>query len=200
METARQFLSRKVLRIEPRKMWPAGFEGPKGRIAAARQAEAGVALTVYGEGLGDAVAVGKFHQGHFDDRLVRAASDAFRREPLNGAPRWVTAVPSLRRPRLVRDFASRLAEALGLPFRPVIRKRHETAEQKTMENAFQQARNIVDAFEVDESQVMAEPVLLVDDLVDSRWTFTVCAMLLREAGSGPVYPLALASASRQDGD
>ena len=36
------------------------------------------------------------------------------------------------------------------------------------------------------------PVLLVDDIVDSRWTMTAIGWLLREAGSGPVYPFALA--------
>jgi len=39
------------------------------------------------------------------------------------------------------------------------------------------------------------PVLLVDDVVDSGWTLTVGAVLLREHGSGPVYPFALARAS-----
>jgi ATP-dependent DNA helicase RecQ len=38
------------------------------------------------------------------------------------------------------------------------------------------------------------PVLLVDDLVDSRWTLTVAGALLRERGSGPVHPFALAEA------
>ena len=36
-------------------------------------------------------------------------------------------------------------------------------------------------------------VLLVDDLVDSRWTLTVAARALRRAGSGPVLPFVLAS-------
>ena len=35
-------------------------------------------------------------------------------------------------------------------------------------------------------------VLLVDDMVDSRWTLTVSAWLLRGSGSGEVWPLALA--------
>jgi len=38
-------------------------------------------------------------------------------------------------------------------------------------------------------------VLLIDDVVDSRWTLTVAAVLLREHGSGPVYPFALAKAA-----
>jgi ATP-dependent DNA helicase RecQ len=37
-------------------------------------------------------------------------------------------------------------------------------------------------------------VLLVDDLVDSRWSLTVAGRLLRLAGSGPVLPLALGQA------
>lgn len=39
------------------------------------------------------------------------------------------------------------------------------------------------------------PVLLVDDVVDSGWTLTTIAALLRQAGSGCVYPAALATAS-----
>ena len=38
-----------------------------------------------------------------------------------------------------------------------------------------------------------QPVLLIDDLVDSRWTLTVAARALRRAGSGPVLPFVLAS-------
>jgi ATP-dependent DNA helicase RecQ len=37
-------------------------------------------------------------------------------------------------------------------------------------------------------------VLLVDDLVDSRWTLTVVAAALLQAGSGPVSPFVLAKA------
>ena len=64
-----------------------------------------------------------------------------------------------------------------------------------MENSAQQMANIAGAFEALPDLVAAGPVLLVDDLVDSRWTLTECGVLLRQAGSGPVYPLALASAS-----
>jgi ATP-dependent DNA helicase RecQ len=37
-----------------------------------------------------------------------------------------------------------------------------------------------------------EPVLLIDDIVDSRWTMTIAAYMLKCAGSGEVFPLALA--------
>jgi ATP-dependent DNA helicase RecQ len=39
-------------------------------------------------------------------------------------------------------------------------------------------------------------VLLIDDMVDSRWTMTVASWLLRSNGSGVVFPLALALTGR----
>jgi ATP-dependent DNA helicase RecQ len=42
-------------------------------------------------------------------------------------------------------------------------------------------------------QLAGGPVLLVDDLVDSRWTMTVAGRALRRAGAGSVLPFALAS-------
>ena len=36
-------------------------------------------------------------------------------------------------------------------------------------------------------------IILVDDIINSGWTFTVCSALLREAGAQKVYPLALAT-------
>jgi ATP-dependent DNA helicase RecQ len=62
-----------------------------------------------------------------------------------------------------------------------------------MENTSQQLRNVLGAFAVD-GDVPRAPVLLLDDLVDSRWTITVAGVALRAAGSGPVHPLALAKA------
>ena len=42
-------------------------------------------------------------------------------------------------------------------------------------------------------------VLLIDDIQDSRWTVTVCGALLRRAGTGDVYPFALASTATMEG-
>ncbi|HSF23363.1 MAG TPA: hypothetical protein VLE20_03980 [Blastocatellia bacterium] len=67
-------------------------------------------------------------------------------------------------------------------------------EQKSMQNSAQQLRNVIDAFEV-VGEVPNDPVLLIDDVVDSRWTLTVVSWLLLKNGSGPVYPFALASAT-----
>jgi ATP-dependent DNA helicase RecQ len=40
---------------------------------------------------------------------------------------------------------------------------------------------------------MDAPVLLVDDQIDTGWTMTVAAALLRDAGAPAVLPLALAT-------
>jgi ATP-dependent DNA helicase RecQ len=105
----------------------------------------------------------------------------------------VTSVASARHPRLVRDFAERLAAALGLPFHDVVARVRDNAPQKEMENSQQQARNVYGAFSV-ASELAPGPVLLVDDIHDSGWTLTVVGVALRTSGSGPVYPFTMAEA------
>jgi len=61
-----------------------------------------------------------------------------------------------------------------------------------MANSTQQARNVDGSLAIVDQAILAGPVLLVDDMVDSRWTLTVAAWLLRTKGSGEVWPLALA--------
>ena len=113
---------------------------------------------------------------------------------------WVTCVPSRRHRGLVPDFGERLALALGLPFFECIQKVRETEPQKTRQNSFQQARNLEHAFAIDDSAVRTTAVLLIDDMVDSRWTFTALGYKLLRSGSGPVFPFALADASIQGGE
>jgi ATP-dependent DNA helicase RecQ len=110
-------------------------------------------------------------------------------------PVWATCVPSRRHPTLVPDFAERLAARLYLPFNPCLAKTADRPEQKMMANSAQQARNIDGSLAI-ENQPYDGPVLLVDDMVDSRWTMTVAAWLLRTHGSGEVWPLALAQTGR----
>lgn len=191
------FLRRTNLPIEPRKKWPDGGMpqyGVKGFIAPAHQARPGKTLCVWGDaGWGGLVRMGKYQDGKFSDDLVTACVKLFREWNPQPAPTWVTCVPSLRHPDLVPNFARRLAETLDLPFHTVLAKTDNRPEQKTMANSTQQARNIDGslAFFV-EKLPRRGPMLLIDDMVDSRWTLTVSAWLLRTHGSGEVWPLALA--------
>ena len=62
-----------------------------------------------------------------------------------------------------------------------------------MANSTKQALNVDGALALSQSAMPTGPVLLVDDMVDSRWTLTVAAWLLRDGGSDEVWPLALAN-------
>ena len=189
------FLRRTSLPIEPRKTWPAGGMpkfGLNGRISPALQARPGKALCVWGDaGWGGMVREGKYRDRHFADDLVAACAAMYREWNPRPAPTWVTCVPSLRHPVLVPSFAQRLAGALGLPFHPVIVRTDARPEQKEMANSAQQARNVDGSLGLTGAAFPPGPVLLVDDMVDSRWTLTVATWLLRSNGSGEVWPLAL---------
>lgn len=204
LQAALEFLDLLEFPIQPRKQWPAGLSDPemRGRIAAEHQAQEGRALCQWGDpGFGALVRRGKQQDHRFDDQLVDASArlitNRWRPRP---EPTWMTCVPSQRHGALVPDFARRLAGQLGLPLVQCIQKVRDTEPQKTRANSFQQAQNLANAFAVDRATVRPGPALLVDDMVDSRWTITIVTVLLRKAGSGPVYPFALADSSSDDGD
>jgi ATP-dependent DNA helicase RecQ len=193
---AEAFLKRSQVPIEPRVLWPGGglpvYE-VKGRIPDDLQGEPGRALCVWGNaGWGGAVLSGKYKDGRFGDDLVAACAKMAREWGPEPFPEWVTCIPSRRHPRLVPDFAERLAAALGLPFVMTLTKTDDRAEQKTMANSILQARNLDGSFAILDGRISPGPVFLVDDMVDSRWTMTVASWLLRKNGAGRVYPLALA--------
>ncbi len=199
VEKANAFL-RASLGFEPRKQWPLGgmplygIEAPLGprSIGNAFQAQPGKALSYWGsDGWGALVRQGKYRDGHFSDDLVDACVKMIKEWDPQPSPRWVTCVPSLRHPSLVPNFAKRLADALSIPFQVAIKKTDLRPEQKKMANNIQQARNVDGSLELNGNLIPDQPVLLVDDMVDSRWTFTVCAWLLRKNGCGEVFPLAL---------
>ena len=188
------YLRSAALEIEPRKQWPPGLAEPRGRIAEDRRLQPGRALSVYGNGgWGSVVKRAKYGDHRLPDDLVEAVVDLVARWTPEPAPQWVTSVPSATTPELVGDFARRLAGALGLDYVEAVHRVRHGRPQKEMENSAQQLTNVYGAFEVSPS-LPAGPVLLVDDVVDSRWTLTVIGDALREAGSADVYPLAVAEA------
>ena len=199
MREAVAFLQRSGLPLEPRKKWPDGGMPRyqvKGLIPLELLSRPGRALSVWGDaGWGGVVRRGKCHDQHFSDELVTACVKMIRDWNPQPAPTWVTCVPSLRHPDLVPDFARRLADALGLPFHTVLAKTEDRPEQKSMANSTQQARNIDGSLVFCTARLPRRgPMFLVDDLVDSRWTWTVAAWVLRSHGSGEVWPVALSQA------
>ena len=190
------FLRRTSLTVEPRKQWPPGglqHYNLSGRIASNLQAQPGKALCVWGDaGWGGLVRQGKYLDKYFSDELVEACRELLEKWKPQPFPEWVTCIPSQRHPDLVPDFTRRLAKSLDLPFKQVLIKTEDRPEQKTMANSTQQARNIDGSLALTDEVLSDRPLLLVDDMVDSRWTFTLAAWLLRSNGCGEVSPLALA--------
>ncbi|MDE0416013.1 MAG: RecQ family ATP-dependent DNA helicase [bacterium] len=198
VQQAIQFLRRISVPIEPRKQWPTGglpLYDLQGIIPSGLRAESGKALCIWRDaGWGVVVQRGKYKYGRFADELVHACAQMLAEWSPQPPPQWVTCIPSRRHPDLVPEFASRLANLLQLPFHQVLEKSEDRAEQKLMANSSQQARNVDGSLSLCEGLIFESPVLLVDDMVDSRWTLTVAAWLLRSNGSGEVWPLALALA------
>ena len=193
---AAQFLRRAEIPLEPRKQVPTGalqLYGISGNLKQDVRASEGRILSRWRDaGWGDLVANDK-SVGRFRDELVEAVADMYeQRWQPDPAPVWVTCVPSQNNPTLVPDFARRLARRIELPFVDAIQKTRHNEPQKNQQNSFHQCKNLDGAFTISES-IPETPVLLIDDIVDSRWTMTVLAALLRQNGSGPVYPVALAS-------
>jgi ATP-dependent DNA helicase RecQ len=192
------YLRRSDLPLEGRKQVATGAfpkYGFKGNLPEGLRAETGRILSRWGDAGWGRLIAEDHAAGHFRDELVDAVAemirDRWRPEP---PPAWVTSVPSLRHPELVPDFAWSLARRLGLPFVDAVQKVLDNPPQKQQQNRFHQCHNLDGAFEVIKG-IPSGPVLLVDDVVDSGWTITIVAALLRQAGSGPVLPVALATTS-----
>jgi ATP-dependent DNA helicase RecQ len=182
------FIRRRPVEIEPRKQWAAG-----GRIGSEQRIESGRALAFLSDpGWGRAVLNARRGDGPVDQDVVDAAAVLIQRWSPSPSPEAIVWVPAWEPSRrIVPDFAARLAAALGLPLCDTLRKTRPTPPQKSMENSWQQWHNVDGAYEIVEA-LPPSPLLLVDDIVDSRWTLTAIGALLRGAGSGPVYPFALA--------
>ncbi len=198
---AATFLKHAEIVIKPKKQVAANAfieYGFRGNLATEIQAQEGRVLSRWGDAGWGKMVLDNKHNNHFNDELadalVEMIHNRWQPEPL---PTWVCCVPSLNHLELVSDFSKRLSEKLGLPFINAVVKNKQNQPQKSQQNRFHQCNNLDGVFAVE--QVIPDgPVFLVDDIVDSGWTLTVISALLQEAGSGVVYPLALASTSVKD--
>jgi len=190
---ALNFIKKKYFSFEPRKKWPAGIKiASKNNVDDAFRCEKGLVLSSYGDaGWGREVSKNKYTDNHFSDDLVVASAELLKDIVEKNMIKWVTSVSSLRRPELVRNFAERLAIELKLSYFDCIIKTHNSKQQKELNNSHKQFENAWNSFEV--KNVQSGNVLLIDDMVDSKWTFTVCGYKLLFEGSGKVYPFALAN-------
>ena len=202
---ASEFMKNRYVRIKPRKLF-----GSSGALATSAfsvykfpysdenlQAQEGLALSRWRDGIwGDLVAEGK-RANAFSGDLIAPMVKMINTLPIEQKPTWLTYVPSLRHPDLVNNFAHKLAAALNINCTDTVTMAELRPAQKEMENSYRQSENLDGAFNLDQSQIVSEPVFLFDDAIDSRWTLTVVTALLKRQGAGNVYPIALTSTSVQ---
>lgn len=193
VDQAARFLWRSAGILEPRKRWPRETMGllPAGNIAGDRRLEVGRVLGRYQDGGYGSEALRSRDAGTPSTRLIEGACESIARWAPQPAPTWMTYVPSRSHDGFVLRFAEMIADRLRLPLHPVLSKAPGTPPQQGMMNSQQAARNAWQTLAVDADQVREGPVLLVDDVVNTKWTMAVAGHRLRNAGSGPVHPFVL---------
>jgi ATP-dependent DNA helicase RecQ len=192
--------------LPARAQWPSGMDRlgvpVKGKIPPAEQVEPGRAvarLTDLGWGTRlRALLAGGFPDGPADPALLAACVEVLAAWGWDRRPAAVATVPSRRRPQLVDSVGQHLAGIGRLGWLGPLALRGEGPRGQAGGNSAFRLAGLWEAFEVTAAQRdrLAEldgaPVLLVDDLADSRWTLTVAGRALRLAGAGGVLPFALA--------
>lgn len=211
---AQSALERVRVVLEPRTQWPPGLdrftgimggEVVKGRIPLAERVEPGrvvARLTDLGHGnalreLFASDADGKPVDAEVPPQLAGACLQVLREWDWDERPAAVAWVPGLSRPRLVASLGEGLARAGRLRVLGPLGLAPGAAPLPRANSTFR-VRDLWTRFHVTPQQEavlpgLPGPVLLVDDLVDSRWTMTVAGRLLKRAGARAVLPFALAA-------
>ena len=194
-QAVRRALSAPGIELAPKKMWPVG-----GKIAPQQQAEPGRAVGRLTDPVQGALLRQLLEtdlEGALPDQVERLLVDTLKAWDWEDRPVAVVGVGSRRHPRLVHALATRIGEigrlsVLGALTRtgapPVDRAGNSTHRWQAA-----RASLVLDPGLGEQVARLTGPVLLVDDLTDTGWTFTVAAALLRDAGAPAVLPLALAS-------
>ncbi|SIN14850.1 ATP-dependent DNA helicase RecQ [Mycobacteroides abscessus subsp. abscessus] len=209
MRRAEHGLVRVGVPIEARSQWPSGMATlgleVRGRIPEQERAERGRALARltdlgWGNRLREIFAAddaGHPVDGEVPSDVGRACVGVLAEWDWAARPVGVVAVPSVSRPRLVDSLARGLAAAGRLPYLGALELDGAVPPGPRGGNSAYSLAGVWGRFGVGPELAarLAEvegPVLLVDDLVDTRWTLTVAARQLRLAGAPAVLPFALA--------
>jgi ATP-dependent DNA helicase RecQ len=194
-------LDRVGVEVEPRKLWPTGADRlglpVRGRLRPDQLLQPGrvlARLTDLGWGgpLRELLADDAPDQPvppAILDACVRVLSDW----DWNARPGAVAAMPSRRRPVFVESLARGIANVGRLPFAGTLAWRGGPPSGSPGGNSAFRLASVWERFSTDGLDLPAGgPVLLVDDLIDSRWTVTVAGQALVGAGASAVLPFAAA--------
>ncbi len=192
LEISQEYIKSLKMLIEPRKQWT-----DRKRLTYFNYQ--GIALSRYGDiGYGELVKRDKYsNQKRFCDELVGKSRELLMPYIKDHNITHITSIPSLRS-NIVTDFAKRLASVCKLEYVELLSKvvRDNDFQQKDMENSSFQERNAIESFEFIEGRSVPLNIILIDDVVDSKWTLTVCGHKLMEHGCKLVFPYALADSSQ----
>jgi ATP-dependent DNA helicase RecQ len=202
-QAADERLSRPGVEVAPRKQWPSGMDElgipVSGRIKADELADAGRVIgrlsdIGWGTRLRELVGGADHDVPAPDVPVPKDVLDACVRVLAGWGwaerPVGVVGVGSRTRPHQVEHLARRIAEIGRLPLLGTLHP--AGARPDTHANSAQRLAAVWSGFAEPDFTLPAGPVLLVDDVIDSGWTATVAARLLRRAGATAVLPLALA--------
>lgn len=208
VQAATRTLRKVGVPIEPRRQWPNGMArlevAVSGRIPLAEQVEEGRAvarLTDLGWGQRLRTLVDpRASDAGASESLLAACVEVLSQWDWSERPVAVVMVPSLTRPVLLASVATHLARVGRLTDLGTLTLSTQRPSAGPGGNSAFRLAGVHERFMVGpelgpELAALDGPVLLVDDLVDSRWTMTVAGRLLRQAGATAVLPFALVSAA-----
>ena len=193
-------LDRVGVPIEARAQYPAGADrlgvSVKGNIPPVERADEGRALARltdlgWGNTLRELFAAGA-PDAAASPALLAACVRVLADWPWESRPVAVVSVPSRSRPLLIDSVARGLAGAGKLPYLGALEFTGDRPMGGPGGNSAYRLAQVWNAFAVPDGFSATGPVLLVDDLADSRWTLTAAAGVLRRAGASAVLPFAVA--------
>ena len=202
--TAQERLLRPGVDVAPRRMWPTGMKdlgiGASGKIPGDLSAGPGRALgrltdVGWGTRLRTLLSEEASDEPVSED-LTRALVTVLAAWDWEDRPSAVATLPSRTRPLLIESLGQRIAGIGRLPYLGALAYA-DGGPGPRRHNSAQRLRSVWNALTVPAALAAAlaaldGPVLLIDDRIETGWTITVAAKLLREAGAPAVLPLVLA--------
>jgi ATP-dependent DNA helicase RecQ len=155
----------------------------------------GVASSYYGiSNVGAVIHRCKYEGGgdfpeHLVQQTIRAFKSTFGEEKFD----MILYVPPTESGDLVRNFAGKIAQGLGIPISHKLSKTRATTAQKVLQITVLKRENIKGAFVYSAPQeIKGKSILLIDDIFDSGATIKEIGRMLSGLGAKKIVPLVIA--------